>query len=404
MSAPAGTGAIPVTVLDEARFAALIELLRGDGFEVIGPRAEDGAIVHGPLTEVADLPRGMGDRQGPGSYRLVDRHDDAWFAYAVGPTSAKRQLLPPRHPLWTASSRDDASFEIAQAERPRVRTAFLGVKPCEAAAIAVQDRVLLHGIVEDEVYAANRADVLLVAVECQAPAATCFCPSMGTGPGLELDGTDGHPAAGMVDLVLTELTEPDHRLLARAGTPAGQDLLERLEAPEATPADLTAREHLLAAAADRIGRHLDADAVHDLLLGNLEHPRWDDIAQRCLACANCTLVCPTCFCTTVEDRTNLAGTTASRERRWDSCFSLDFTHTGPSSVRASTRSRYRQWLTHKLATWIDQFDTSGCVGCGRCITWCPVGIDLTEEVATIRRTSEDTGVDWPLVPSGLREG
>jgi Fe-S-cluster-containing hydrogenase component 2 len=393
-----------MSVLDETRFAALIDALRDDGYEVVGPTAADGAIVHGPITSVADLPAGIGDRQAPGRYRLVARDDGAWFGYAVGPSSAKRRLLPPRHPLWTAHARDDASFAIDEAVRPPTRTAFLGLKPCEAAAIAVQDRVLLHGLVPDEVYAANRDDVLLIAVECQAPAATCFCPSMGTGPGLELDGEDTHPAAGLVDVVLTELTSPAHRLLARAGTDRGRDLLERLDAPAATDAEVAARDRLLADATERIARHLDADGVHDLLLGNLEHPHWDAIAERCLACANCTLVCPTCFCTTVEDRTDLAGTTATRERRWDSCFSLEFTHTGPSSVRTTTRARYRQWLTHKLATWVDQFDTSGCVGCGRCITWCPVGIDLTEEVATIRRTSEDTGVDWPLVPSGLREG
>jgi sulfhydrogenase subunit beta (sulfur reductase) len=403
MRAPAGTGATSVSILDPARFASLLDVLQDDGFEVVGPTVVDGAIIHCPLTEVDDLPQGVGDRQGPGRYRLVDHGDDTWFAHAVGPTSAKRRLLPPRHPLWAAHARDDASFAIEEAERERPRTAFVGVKPCEAAAIAVQDRVFLHGVVEDEVYAANREDVLLVVVECETPAATCFCPSMGTGPGLELEGGPAHPAAGIADLVLTELTDP-HRLLARAGTEAGRTLLERLEAPEATATDLRSREQLLERSTERIHRQLDADGVHDLLLGNLEHPRWDDIAERCLACGNCTLVCPTCFCTTVEDRTDLAGTSASRERRWDSCFNLDFSHTGPSSVRSTTRARYRQWLTHKLATWIDQFDTSGCVGCGRCITWCPVGIDLTEEVATIRRTSEDTGIDWPLVPSQLREG
>ncbi|MFP4310355.1 MAG: 4Fe-4S dicluster domain-containing protein [Nitriliruptoraceae bacterium] len=401
---PTSTGVTTVSVLDEPHLGALLEALREDGYEVVGPTEVDGAIVHGPVTEVADLPQGVGDEQGPGRYELTRSDDDAWFGYAVGPSSAKRRLLPPRHPLWTAQAQDDASFAIDEAVPPPSRTAFLGLKPCEAAAIAIQDRVLLQGPVADEVYAANRDDVLLIAVECQAPAATCFCPSMGTGPGLELDGEAAHPAAGLVDLVLTELPAPTHKLLARAGTERGRDLLERLDAPAATDDDLAARDRVLTEAAERIRRHLDADAVHDLLLGNLEHPHWDAIAERCLACANCTLVCPTCFCTTVEDRTDLAGTTASRERRWDSCFSLEFTHTGPSSVRTTTRARYRQWLTHKLATWTDQFGTSGCVGCGRCIAWCPVGIDLTEEVATIRRTSEDTGAAWPLVPSGLREG
>ena len=96
------------------------------------------------------------------------------------------------------------------------------------------------------------------------------------------------------------------------------------------------------------------------------------------------MVCPTCFCTTVEDGTDLAGESAERTRRWDSCFTIDFSYVHGGSVRLRSRSRYRQWMTHKLATWIDQFGSSGCVGCGRCITWCPVAIDITEEVAAIR--------------------
>ena len=96
-------------------------------------------------------------------------------------------------------------------------------------------------------------------------------------------------------------------------------------------------------------------------------------------------MCPTCFCTTTEDVASLDAAEASRSRRWDTCFSLDFSYMGGRPQRASVTGRYRHWLTHKLSTWIDQFGESGCVGCGRCIVWCPVGIDLTEEVAAIRR-------------------
>ena len=394
MGAPAAQPTTDPVVLSEDGLARLLGRLHHEGYEVIGPTIRDQAIVHGPLSAVDDLPHGWGDEQAPGRYRLIRREDDAYFGFAVGPSSAKRALFPPRQHLWTAESRDDANFEIIEAERPKRQLAFFGLRPCEVAAISIQDRVLLHGLVEDEVYAANRADVLLVAVECGAPAATCFCRSMKTGPGMETGA----------DLILTELLDGEHRFLVRAGTTKGEELLQRVEHEVATEEDLGARTEVLASATARLERQLDTTEIHGLLMGNLDHPRWDAVAERCLACANCTLVCPTCFCTTVEDRTDLAGTEASRERRWDSCFSLEFTHTGPASVRNSTRSRYRQWLTHKLATWIDQFDTSGCVGCGRCITWCPVGIDLTEEVDIIRRTSEDNVAPWPMVPSPLQEG
>jgi ferredoxin len=145
---------------------------------------------------------------------------------------------------------------------------------------------------------------------------------------------------------------------------------------------------VVAQTASQMGRSLDTAGIKELLQGNPNHPRWDEVAERCLTCGNCTMVCPTCFCTTVEDHNDLTGTSAERVRKWDSCFTLDFSYVHGGSVRNSNKSRYRQWMTHKLASWIDQFGTSGCVGCGRCVTWCPVGIDITAEVAAIRATPQ----------------
>ena len=136
---------------------------------------------------------------------------------------------------------------------------------------------------------------------------------------------------------------------------------------------------------------METDGIKELLYGNPEHSQWDNVASRCLACANCTMVCPTCFCSTVDDGTSLDLREAWRDRRWDSCFTLEHSHMHSGPVRSSTKSRYRQWMTHKLASWIDQFGTSGCVGCGRCITWCPVGIDITEEVSAIRSSPSEAG-------------
>jgi ferredoxin len=186
------------------------------------------------------------------------------------------------------------------------------------------------------------------------------------------------------DLLLVEVLAGDHRLVVTAGSPLGQELLAELPTGPASDADLAAGAAAADGARAAMARRLDTEGIRDLMVHNPDHPRWDDVAARCLACGNCTLVCPTCFCTTTEDRTSLDGAATERWRRWDSCFSLDFSYAAGGVVRSSVRSRYRQWLTHKLATWWDQFGESGCVGCGRCITWCPVGIDLTEEVAAIR--------------------
>ena len=262
--------------------------------------------------------------------------------------------------------------------------AFLGVRACELAAVAVQDRVFRDSAFPDPRYAATRAQAFFIAVNCGEPASTCFCASMGTGPAAE----SGH------DLAITELLEPDrHELLIEVASEAGasvlSEVLDRAPGRPASEDDLTDRQDVIDRTVGRMTRTLDPEVARDVLAANLEHPRWDDVAERCLSCTNCTLVCPTCFCSAVEDVTTLDGTGAERVRRWDSCFTLDhsFLH-GGGSVRGDTRARYRQWLTHKLSTWWDQFDSSGCVGCGRCIAWCPAAIDLTEEVAALSRAQE----------------
>jgi ferredoxin len=253
------------------------------------------------------------------------------------------------------------------------------VRSCDLHAIAIQDRIFIGGRFVDPDYAARREGAFVVAANCFEPGGTCFCVSMGTGPRAE---------AGY-DLAVTEILEGAHRLLVEVGTERGAAVLEKLPARLAEQADVDAAERAVAGAAARMGRRMESGDLRDLLADNLEHPRWDDVAERCLTCGNCVLVCPTCFCSTVEDHTDLAGEQAERWRTWDTCFSVDHSYIHGGSVRPSSRSRYRQWMTHKLGTWHDQFGTSGCVGCGRCITWCPVGIDITEEVAAIRATGGD---------------
>ncbi len=254
------------------------------------------------------------------------------------------------------------------------------MRACELHAIAIQDRVFLDGAHVDPHYRARREGTFIIAVNCSRAGGTCFCASMNTGP----------KAKAGFDLALTELVDKNgHYFLIEAGTDTGHALLAELPRRAATQDDVEAAESIVARTAASMGREMRTDDLHELLLGNLEHPRWDNVAERCLTCGNCTMVCPTCFCSSVEDSSDLAGTETSRSRRWDSCFTMDFSYIHGGSVRSTARSRYRQWMTHKLATWHDQFGTSGCVGCGRCITWCPVGIDITEEVRAIRESEPD---------------
>lgn len=364
-------------VLDRSSLTALIGRLGADGREVIGPTRRDGAIVYDAIASDQDLPIGWGDDQEAGRYRLRQREDQAVFGFAAGPDSWKRYLRPPRRVLWRATRAEGSmAFERA-CESPKY--AFLSVRACDISAIGVLDKVMLGGAHADPGYAAVRENALIVAVNCGAPAATCFCASMGTGP----------KARSGFDLALTELIDKTgHRFLIEAGTTAGATILADLPTRPARQADLDAAADVLRASETGMGRTMQTEGLQRLLAENPEHPRWGDVADRCLACANCTQACPTCFCATVEDHTSLAGDEAERVEVWDSCFTSRFSEVGGGQVRETTRSRYRQWMTHKLSTWVDQFGTFGCVGCGRCIAWCPVGIDITEEAAAIRREVE----------------
>ena len=360
-------------VIDSEGLGALITTLAGLGYETKGPVVRDGAIMPGPVQSVADLPVGTHDVQAPGQYRLEHGEDENVFGWAVGPGSWKAEFFPPTQELWRSTVVDD-TVSVTTPDLEMAPLAVVGARPCELVALGILDRVLVDGAHPDPRYAARRVGAFVVAAECGSPAATCFCTSMGSGPGAE---------SGF-DLALTELNDDEgHRFVVRIGSERGADVLARVPVSEPTSGDLAARDRVLNSAGDIIDRRLETEGLAELLARNIDHPRWDEVAERCLACGNCTLVCPTCFCSDVSDTTDLAGD-VRRQRTWASCFDLDHSYVHGGPVRSSTSSRYRQWLTHKLSTWWDQFDTSGCVGCGRCIAWCPVGIDLTEEAAAIR--------------------
>jgi ferredoxin len=363
-------------VVEREHLQELFDALRQKKYRIVGPRVREGAIVYDEVRSVTELPEGWTDEQDGGTYRLKRRADKALFGYVVGPHSWKKYLHPPVFTLWKAKrDKKTNGFKIQSEKTEAPRYAFIGVRSCELHAIAIQDKVFLEGKFTDPIYKARREEIFVVAVNCVQAAKTCFCVSMKTGPRVTFG----------FDLALTEILEDErHFFVIEIGTEKGAEIIKKIKHQKAQAHDAARIEQATASAAKQVGRSLETIEIKNLLYRNLEHPRWDEVANRCLSCANCTMVCPTCFCTSVEDVTDLTGQSAERVRKWDSCFTTDFSYIHGGSVRTSTHSRYRQWMTHKLATWIDQFGTSGCVGCGRCITWCPVAIDLTEEAAAIR--------------------
>lgn len=366
-------------VIDRAGLDRLVQVLRARGYRVIGPRVRENAVVLDELTSGAELPDGWGVETAPGYYRLRRRDDRAVFAHSAGPGSWKQFLHPPRRKILGVGS--DLEPEPEPEPEAPVPSAFLGVRGCDLAAIAVLRRVLGGGTYPDTGFTGRCGGLFVVAANCTEPGGVCFCASMGTGPGV----TDGY------DLALTEQMGAEHRFVVDVGTEAGAAVLAELDTRPPADSDVTRARESVSAAADRMGRAMPQVDIPDLIRESRDFSHWEDVASRCLTCGNCTMVCPTCFCTTTEDVTDLTGDHAERWERWASCFELGFSYVHGGSVRGTGESRYRQWLSHKLGTWHDQFGSSGCVGCGRCIDWCPAGIDLTAEVARLAEEASDAG-------------
>jgi ferredoxin len=371
-----GAGAAAPGWLPHDELQRLIDALRQGGRRVLGPVVREGALLWDEIARVSDLPVGWRDEQAPGAYRLRRNGGAAVFGVVNGHAGVKPHVFTPREPLLRIQSDGPGSEFQAAPELPPVEpTALLGVRACDLAALAIQDRIFLHDRFPDPHYAARRASLFLVAVGCTRAVATCFCTSTRTGP---------EPQAGY-DLALTELAPGDGAagFVVRAGSEPGRALVAELQLAPAGPEELERERAGFDACERSMQRSLPLDGLRDLLYANLRHPRWDAVAECCLSCGNCTMVCPTCFCHDVRDEPSLDARESLRVRSWSSCFDPDHAQVHGLNFRPHTRERYRQWLVHKLAGWVDQFEVSGCVGCGRCVTWCPVGIDLTEEVAAI---------------------
>lgn len=363
----------PPFVLPRARLDDLFERLRARGYRVVGPRVRDGVIVLDTVESSADLPVGYTDEHAPGRYRLRRRNDDAVFGFVVGPDSFKRTFLVPVQRLFRAR-RDGDRVRFSPEPVDTSKVALVGARGCDLAAIETQDEILAEGAHADPFYVARREAAFIVAVSCSESRSSCFCTSLGTGP---------RPTRGF-DLSLTELLDGPHRFLVEIGSAEALEIATELGLSTASEQDQDAAAGIALRTSRGMERQLDTQGLREVLLSRLEHPHWQDVGSRCLACTNCTAVCPTCFCVDIVDKSSLDGESHERTRQHDSCFSADYSAVHGHPVRNDVAARYRQWLTHKLATWIDQFGRSGCVGCGRCITWCPAAIDLTREVARLR--------------------
>lgn len=352
------------------KFQNLLDALAVSGYQCIGPRLKDGAIQYGPIENGSQLPKGVTQTQLPGQYSIHESDSETLFAWANGPQAFKPYIFSSREVLWQSRSDSDANLAFQPVTPEPVKFAFIGVRACDIAGLYIQDKHFLQEEIKDPYYAARRHNIVIIAVNCTHPAQTCFCASTGDGPEVEYG----------YDLALTEV---ENGFLVHVHSNFGKSIADKLPLVPASGEQVESAKTAIQHATDIQTRQLPSTELKDSLHANLQHPRWDEVAERCLSCGNCTMVCPTCFCHSESDEPALDGSSSQHIRQWDSCFTQGHSYIHGVTIRAATKYRYRQWLTHKFGTWHEQYGRSGCVGCGRCITWCPVGIDVTEEISAI---------------------
>jgi len=355
------------------KFNELLKILNDKNYECIGPQVKNHAIVFDTLDDIKQLPWGIQETQSPGDYQLHQTGKKQAFAWANGPQAIKPLIFKAEEPMWRVKRDKSGKLNFERFKPAIKQQAIIGAKACDLAALAVQDRVFLKDKYQDAHYKARREALFIVGVNCSYASSNCFCVSTDTGPKI----------TQYYDLVLTEIEDG---FTIKQDSVKGDEVLQNLHLNPCDKLQLQAAEKVTQQAINRQTKKMpknNTSALLPLLMNNLDHPRWDEVADRCLSCGNCTMVCPTCFCHHEIETMHVDATNSTHSREWDSCFTTGHSYVHGKVIRDDIKSRYKQWLTHKLATWWEQFDTSGCVGCGRCISWCPVGIDLTEEVAAI---------------------
>jgi ferredoxin len=360
------------SAIDKGELKELFHTLSG-AYTLVGPVVKDGIIDLDTMNH-DDIPAGFQDIQHPGHYRLR-KEGDNFFSFHPGPHSLKKFLHPSLYIQHSFERSKRTTLTSGQPGRSRPY-AFIGMRACDIRALSILNMVF-KDIDESECGYLGYKEIFVVAITCARPSDNCFCSSMNSGPEIK---------SGF-DILLTEL---ENEFILERGSEKGKQVCRQLHARPAKPEELQAKERQTEACRAFMKKKMNVDDLPQFLYSQCESPLWKDAAVRCLACGNCTQVCPTCFCHSSFDLVTISGMkkqnqfSGRRMKKWDSCFSRNFARVHGGNFRLSRSSRYRHWFNHKFGYWLDQFGVSGCVGCGRCITWCPVGIDVTDEMDRLR--------------------
>ncbi len=356
--------------LTKDNLQALLDALTANKFKCVGPQVRDGSIIYAPLNDAKKLPWGVADIQDLGDYQLTKGDPDFAFAWTNGLSSIKTFLFKPQETVWQVK-RDDAGKLVFEPVNEIESIALIGVRPCDVAAMLIQDKVFLEGEHKDCRYQARKSALFTVVMNCTKSSANCFCIAAGNSPKAEKG----------FDLAMTELSDG---FIIQAGSDQGVKLVDQLDLSEATQEQLTKADSKIEFAKNSQQKTIpNMQSLANKTTVAADDPSWNEVSEQCISCGSCTQVCPTCFCHKEMDLPLMSEEGNEHIRSWDSCFSDDHGYTHGHIFRQGTKKHYQQWLNHKFIYWHEQFGTSGCVGCGRCMTWCPAKIDITKVVGKI---------------------
>ncbi len=287
--------------------------------------------------------------------------------------NAPKNFFFPKTETMMRYMRTERGVELSGEEEGAQEAVLFGVRPCDARSFILLDKVFDQEKYKDSYYIDKREKTTIISLACiHPPYSTCFCTSVG-----------GHPMSEEGSDVL--LTDMGDNYLAEFITPKGEKLLEKIgDLPAADDSADEKKKELSESAEKEIKSHIPGKEIKPWLDNNFEHPFWDTIHQSCLACGTCTYLCPTCHCFDISDE--VKGSDGKRIRTWDSCMYWLFTQeTSGHNPRTSQKQRWRQRLMHKFKYFVDNFDEIACVGCGRCVRYCPVNIDIRKIVTDISK-------------------
>ena len=298
-------------------------------------------------------------------FSKIDKADDMYPSYSNTKNSVKEFLLPQLEELFRFAKKGNSN-EIIDVKEKKRRSLLFGVRPCDGKAVAMLDKVFLENI-PDSYYKSRLENTFVIGMACDTPLQTCFCTSVGGGP----FSTEG------LDALFVELEE---KYLIIPVTKQCEKLFVHFD--NASKEDIKEAEKLKKNAEKRLKPVFEIEGIKEKLDEMFESSIWDEIYQKCIKCGICTYLCPACHCFDVQDET--IGEKGCRVRNWDSCMFPKFTlHASGHNPRPTQKERWRQRIMHKFNYLKENTGLYGCVGCGRCVEYCPVNLDIRKVIRDI---------------------